>query len=969
MANWKKKYNAQEAEKRKEALRQQVEGIINNFENSPENIVEYLKFNSKFHQYSVKNTMLIYEQNEFAQFCASYKAFQNMGYHVQKGQTGMKIFVPRITTVFLDSDTNQWMKLSEGTKEQKAKVKSGQLESKQYTSFGIGTVFDIGQTDCPPEDYPKVLDMGYASESHNRLYRALVNYAESQNISVSEKFLPTITARGYYLRSDHSITLSDKLNDSMKLSVMAHELSHAIMHSDDAAADLPQMQKEIEADSLSLMIRQHLGITDIEDVRQSHLQSAYKKYIEMANENNGDNEYPDLSEILDNVNRAYTVIIDDFDKSISNYLKQNRDISLIRNKIIETVKTNIINDALKYNSIDKLKTSRYFVSQVKDEIGKIAFNNDYELTVKEEKSILDEIFESNKNFSQTIDDFLNGKINPYYQVFVCETTEVMKACGVKDLNVVINQSSIKKILSDDKEKFPHAHNLSIQELKELPKQLQKPIMALKGSHENSVVFVTDIKDFRNNEILISVDIDTAGYKQSVNRVTSMYGKDNITNYLRTQLDNGNLIGCDKKRANQMLSTKGLQLPPATTFIDYTDIISDSDKNVNTEILTDSQVSVNSLHQHQLQQLKIIHAHNPAPNDYQTWIRNINDVKTFDETLKDSDFIGWEDEGFDESYSAADARIALEAGKITVYSSHPIGQGVFVSPSYMEAKNYSGNGKVYSKEVALTDIAWIDPTQGQYAAVNEDERAITKQLENTEELPIDVLCDNGKIQWYSFANGINNTEKVKDTLQKIQTKEKQVVSILSNDNIHQLVYINDELQLVPYSDHVFPSVDAALRSILENDNIAKLVPYETMLQASVEQDLTVLSKCTNQKYPFVKINWSDNTELAQEGCLPLDKAEKLFTDINAGHDESLRQRTNLSLFLDGMNTYNLDVDLGAEPGGITDHLNQLINDSDISSDKSMQHLQEYLKEKGLLDEQELQLEQAKQMNLFDYAEIT
>lgn len=840
MANWKKKYNSQEAEKRKEALRQQVEGIINNFENSPENIVEYLKFNSKFHQYSVKNTMLIYEQNEFAQFCASYKAFQNMGYHVQKGQTGMKIFVPRITTVFLDSDTNQWMKLSEGTKEQKAKVKSGQLESKQYTSFGIGTVFDIGQTDCPPEDYPKVLDMGYASESHNRLYRALVNYAESQNISVSEKFLPTITARGYYLRSDHSITLSDKLNDSMKLSVMAHELSHAIMHSDDAAADLPQMQKEIEADSLSLMIRQHLGITDIEDVRQSHLQSAYKKYIEMANENNGDNEYPDLSEILDNVNRAYTVIIDDFDKSISNYLKQNRDISLIRNKIIETVKTNIINDALKYNSIDKLKTSRYFVSQVKDEIGKIAFNNDYELTVKEEKSILDEIFESNKNFSQTIDDFLNGKINPYYQVFVCETTEVMKACGVKDLNVVINQSSIKKILSDDKEKFPHAHNLSIQELKELPKQLQKPIMALKGSHENSIVFVTDIKDFRNNEILISVDVDTAGYKQSVNRVTSMYGKDNITNYLRTQLDNGNLIGCDKKRANQMLSTKGLQLPPATTFIDYTDIISDSYKNVNTEIIAENQIA----------------------------------------------------------------------------------------------------------------------------------NQLNKQLESAEELPIDILCDDSKIQWYSFANGINDTEKVKETLQKIQAEEKQVVSVLSDGNINQLIYLNDELQLIPYSDHIFSSADAALKAVFENDNIAKLVPYETMLQASVEQKLTVLSECANKKYPFVKINWSDNTELAQEGCLPLDKAEKLFTDINdANHDQGVLQRTNISLFLDGINTYNLDIALGTEPGEINDHLSQIINDSDISSNKSIQHLQEYLKENGLHTEQELQLEQAKQMNLFDIAEIT
>ncbi len=61
--------------------------------------------------------------------------------------------------------------------------------------------------------------------------------------------------------------------------------------------------------------------------------------------------------------------------------------------------------------------------------------------------------------------------------------------------------------------------------------------------------------------------------------------------------------------------------------------------------------------------------------------------------------------------------ALNSGKIMVYSSYPIEQGIFVSPSKMEAESYSGTGKVYSKEVNLTDIAWIDPTQGQYAKVS------------------------------------------------------------------------------------------------------------------------------------------------------------------------------------------------------------------------------------------------------------
>ena len=63
-----------------------------------------------------------------------------------------------------------------------------------------------------------------------------------------------------------------------------------------------------------------------------------------------------------------------------------------------------------------------------------------------------------------------------------------------------------------------------------------------------------------------------------------------------------------------------------------------------------------------------------------------------------------------------AEDAVKNGKVTVYSSYPIGNGVFVTPSRMEAESYSANGKVYSKTVNVDDVAWIDPTQGQYAPI-------------------------------------------------------------------------------------------------------------------------------------------------------------------------------------------------------------------------------------------------------------
>ena len=119
------------------------------------------------------------------------------------------------------------------------------------------------------------------------------------------------------------------------------------------------------------------------------------------------------------------------------------------------------------------------------------------------------------------------------------------------------------------------------------------------------------------------------------------------------------------------------------------------------------------------QLEIILKHNPANDDYHTWIRNENDIKTFEESLNDSDYVDYDE--FNPDWDRSMANEALESGFITVYSSYPIEQGIFVSPSKMEAQSYSGNGRVYSKRVPIDSIAWIDPTQGQYAYVGSENK--------------------------------------------------------------------------------------------------------------------------------------------------------------------------------------------------------------------------------------------------------
>ena len=117
----------------------------------------------------------------------------------------------------------------------------------------------------------------------------------------------------------------------------------------------------------------------------------------------------------------------------------------------------------------------------------------------------------------------------------------------------------------------------------------------------------------------------------------------------------------------------------------------------------------------VEQYKIIQQYNPMNDDYHTGIRKPSDIKTWEEVMKsadDGDSFAWGD------FSKADAEKALKSGKITIYSSYPITQGVFVSTSKIQSEQYAGGkgNKVYSKTIPLSDVAWINGDEGQFAQI-------------------------------------------------------------------------------------------------------------------------------------------------------------------------------------------------------------------------------------------------------------
>lgn len=117
-------------------------------------------------------------------------------------------------------------------------------------------------------------------------------------------------------------------------------------------------------------------------------------------------------------------------------------------------------------------------------------------------------------------------------------------------------------------------------------------------------------------------------------------------------------------------------------------------------------------EHKEKQFEIIKENNPMIDTYHQGIREPSDIMDIEEAFNPNDIDNYAYPDF----TKEDGKKALESGYVTIYSSKPIEQGTFVSPSKMMAQDYAGSGKVYSQKVKLEDVAWIDGNEGQYAKV-------------------------------------------------------------------------------------------------------------------------------------------------------------------------------------------------------------------------------------------------------------
>ncbi|MCH3972380.1 MAG: YodL domain-containing protein [Oscillospiraceae bacterium] len=269
-------------------LKDTLNKALQSYQQHPEQIAELLSFRSKFYNYSLRNAELIQKQNNGATFVASFNDWKEKGFTVNKGQHGIKIFVPTLLSVFkaLDENGNEYLKrVTQATPAEKTKIAAGEIKTRQQIYYKIGSVFDISQTSCPVEEYPKFYSMGYASEQHAALYNAVKKFAAGSGLSVLEGDVKSISLRGFYMPNENAITISDKLNDSEKLSTLTHELGHAIMalNFSDKEFAANMHIREFEADAISIALQSAVGLS-LTTSRINHFKEHYGACAKLGDE-------------------------------------------------------------------------------------------------------------------------------------------------------------------------------------------------------------------------------------------------------------------------------------------------------------------------------------------------------------------------------------------------------------------------------------------------------------------------------------------------------------------------------------------------------------------------------------------------------------------------------------------------------------------------------------------------------------
>ena len=283
------------------------QGIKELFES--EKYMRYLSVMSRFHRYSVNNTMLIYMQKPDATLVAGYNKWKNQfERHVKKGEHGITIIAPtpfkkKIEEQKLDPDTKAPILDAEG----KAVMEEREVEIPMFRPV---KVFDVSQTDGKP--LPELASSLSGNVQNYEAFMEALRRSAPVPLSVEPM---AANMDGYFSPDQQRIAIRAGMSEVQTVSAAVHEIAHSNLHNyakaqEEAARagdkEPPKKKdrntEEVEAESISYAVCQYYGI-----------QTGENSFGYIANWSQG-KELPELRASLETINKAAGELIADIDR-------------------------------------------------------------------------------------------------------------------------------------------------------------------------------------------------------------------------------------------------------------------------------------------------------------------------------------------------------------------------------------------------------------------------------------------------------------------------------------------------------------------------------------------------------------------------------------------------------------------------------------------------------------------------------
>ncbi len=288
---------------------QEIKEITNKLEQGIKELFEsekyrgFLKTMSKFHNYSLNNTMLICMQKPEATLIAGYNAWQkDHERHVLKGEKGIRIFAPAPYKVKEEREVIDPITRKSVLDEHNQPVK--EVVEVKKPAFKVISVFDVSQTEgkeIPSIGADELLgdveDYGHFFDALERSCPVSIGFEDIEG-----------AAKGYYHQEEHRIAINEGMSEVQNVKTLIHEMAHQKLHAVenvDKNLHLSRSAKEVEAESIAYVICQHYGID-----------TADYSFAYLAGWSEG-KDTPELKASLDRIRKAANEMINEIDSHIA----------------------------------------------------------------------------------------------------------------------------------------------------------------------------------------------------------------------------------------------------------------------------------------------------------------------------------------------------------------------------------------------------------------------------------------------------------------------------------------------------------------------------------------------------------------------------------------------------------------------------------------------------------------------------